>query len=213
MPPDDIMWWVIATLKGGVRKSTTAMLLAFALARSGEDVLVIDGDHGTQGVTDWASKVYAAGGELPFHVMQWAPSLGLLVPFAQKAQQETGARRVIVDVGGEAPEVLRQIILRARLVVSPVGPEDSELARIPATSAIAREARVPMYALLTRVPAPNKGIAREAREHLVSHGHKVLTSEIPQDRETYAHCWGHVPDDIGLYAPLADELRMLEKQA
>lgn len=66
-----VPWRVINILKGGTRKSTTAMLLAFALARTGrEDVLVVDADHGTQGVTDWASHVHAAGDELSFHVVQ-----------------------------------------------------------------------------------------------------------------------------------------------
>src|SRR5690606_3552531 len=119
-----------------------------ALARMGrEDVLVVDADHGTQGVTDWASRVYAAGDELPFHVVQWAPSQGLLVPFIQQAQRDTGAGRVLVDVGGEAPEVLRQVLVQARLVVAPVGPEQGELSRVPATALLTREARVPLYAL------------------------------------------------------------------
>jgi chromosome partitioning protein len=210
MPPDTVPWWLVATLKGGVRKSTTAMMLAFALARTGEDVLVVDADHGTQGVTDWASKVYAAGGELPFDVVQWAPKLGILVKFVQEQQRETGAARVLVDVGGEAPEVLRQVAVRAQLMISPVGPEDGELGRIPATAVIAKEARVPQWALLTRVPAPKKGIAKEAREFLSGDGFSVLETEIPQDRETYAHVWGRIPDDLGMYAPLADELRMWE---
>lgn len=208
-----VPWWVINILKGGTRKSTTAMFLAFALARTGrEDVLVVDADHGTQGVTDWASRVYAAGDELPFHVVQWAPSQGLLVPFIQQAQRDTGAGRVLVDVGGEAPEVLRQVLVQARLVVAPVGPEQGELSRVPATALLTREARVPLYALLSRVPAPGLGIAREARKYLTGEGLDVLQNEVPQDRETYAHVWGTVPDDLGQYGPLADELRMREAE-
>ncbi|WP_106403782.1 nucleotide-binding protein [Actinocorallia populi] len=61
--------WLISTLKGEVRKSTSAMMLGFALADRGEEVLIVDADHGTQGVTDWASRVYADEGELPFHVI------------------------------------------------------------------------------------------------------------------------------------------------
>ena len=210
----DVPWWVINILKGGARKSTSAMFLAFALAESGDDdVLVVDADHGTQGVTDWATRVYTDGGELPFHVVQWAPSQGLLVPFAQRAAREVGARRVIVDVGGEAPEVLRQVILAARLVLAPVGPEQGELSRVPATALIARDAQVPLYALLTRVPAPGRGIAREARKYLVGEGLSVLEAEVPQDRETYAHVWGTVPETVGAYAAVAEELRKLEEGA
>jgi hypothetical protein len=78
---------------------------------------------GTQGVTDWATRVYAAGGELPFHVAQWTPRLGLLVPFIQQQARETLAARIVVDVGGEAPEVLRQVMMTATMVITPTGPD------------------------------------------------------------------------------------------
>lgn len=210
MAPNPVPWWVVNILKGGARKTTTVMFLAFALAKSGEDVLVVDADHGTQGVTDWGTRVYASGGELPFDVVQWAPSQGLLVPFVQQAQKDTGAKRVLIDVGGEAPEVLRQVILKARLVVAPVGAEQGELGRVPATALLVKEAGIPLYALLTRVPSPGLGSAKEARNHLTAEGYPVLVNEIRQDRETYAHVWGTVPTNLGMYGPLADELRMLE---
>src|SRR5690606_1115935 len=98
MPNQKPPLWLISMLKGGVTKSTTATMLALALARRGEEVLIVDADHGTQGVTDWASRVYADGGEMPVHVAQWSPGLGLLVPFVQRQRKETGAGRVIVDV-------------------------------------------------------------------------------------------------------------------
>jgi len=198
--------WLISTLKGGVRKSTSAMMLGFALAERGEEVLIVDADHGTQGVTDWATRVYADDGELPFHVIQWAPSQGLLVPFAQRAAKETKATRVLVDVGGEAPEVLRQVVLVADLVLSPAGPEQGELARVPATASIVAPTGVPMLALLTRVPSPGVGIAKAARDYLTGEGHRVAGTEIPQNRDAYAHVWGSVPSSPGAYVALADEL-------
>ena len=202
--------WLIAMLKGGSRKSTTVMMLAFGLAARGEDVLVVDADHGTQGVTDWATRVYAAGGALPFHVVQWTPRMGLLVPFIQQQQRETGARRILVDVGGEAPEVVEQIVLAASRVITPVGPEQGELARLPATAAIVAPTRVPMSVLLTRVPVRGGGAARDARRDLIANGYDVLDTEIEQQRERYAHVWGTVPADLGSYADLADELLKAE---
>lgn len=211
MPQDHIPIWVIAMLKGGARKSTTAMMLSMALAKLGEDVLAVDADHGTQGVTDWATRVYAAGGELPFHVVQWTPRLGLLLPFVQQQQRETGARRIIVDVGGEAPEVLRQIVLAAAFVIAPAGAEQGELSRVPATDSIVRPSGVPMAVLLTRVPTPGAGSARDARRDLTADGHRVLSTEIEQNRDRYAHVWGTVPDDLGAYDRLADELLTAER--
>jgi chromosome partitioning protein len=198
-------------LKGGSRKSTTTMMLAFGLASRRHEVLVIDADHGTQGVTDWATRVYAAGGELPFHVSQWTPRLGLLVPFIQQQAQETRASRVLVDVGGEAPEVLRQVVLAASMVVTPTGPEQGELGRLPATAAIVRETHVPQSVLLTRVPAIGRGASRDARRDLTEAGYDVLNTEVPHNRGRYADIWGTVPEDLGAYDALADELLEREK--
>jgi hypothetical protein len=198
--------WLIAMLKGGSRKSTTAMELAFALAARGEDVLVIDADHGTQGVTDWATRVYAADSELPFHVAQWTPRMGLLVPFVQQQTRETLAQRVLVDVGGEAPEVLKQVVLIATRVIAPAGPEQGELARLPATAAIVNPTGVRMSVLLTRVPSPGRGAARDARRDLADSGYDVLSTEIEHNRTRYADIWGTVPADRGSYDALADEL-------
>ena len=203
--------WVVSTLKGGTRKSTTAIMLAFALASRHHDVLVIDADHGTQGVTDWATRVYADGAELPFHVVQWTPRLGLLVPFIQQQASETVADRVLVDVGGEAPEVLRQVVLMATMVISPAGPEQGELARLPATAEIVRPTGVPQLVLLTRVPVIGRGSARDARQDLADAGYDVLSTEVPQHRERYADIWGTVPQDLGAYGALTGELLEAEK--
>jgi len=196
--------WLIAILKGGCRKSTTAMMLAFVLAKRGYEVLVIDADAGTQGVTDWASRVYADGGELPFHVHQWTPRLGLLVPFVQAKQRETGATIVLIDVGGEAPEVLKQAILLSDQVITPVGAEQGELGRVAPTAALI-DGR-PQRILLNRVPAVGVGAAKAVRELLVKDKYTVLHTEIPQNRDAYAHVWATVPDEFGAYEKLADEM-------
>ncbi len=196
-------------LKGGARKSTTAMMLAFELARRGINVLVVDADPKTQGVVDWATQVYAAGAELPFHVVQWAPSQGLLVPFVLKAQKETGATIVLVDVGGEAPDVLSQAVAIGDRVISPIGAERGELGRVPATAAVVDSAGVPMDVLLTKVPDPGRGAAKEARELLVDQlRRRVLRTETPRNLTLYADVWGTIPETTGVYADLADELEL-----
>ena len=202
---DKVPVWLISMLKGGVCKSTTVMMLAFALADSGKNVLVVDADHGTQGVTDWASRVYAQGDELPFDVVQWAPSLGLLMPFLQKSVNQISPDVALIDVGGEAPEVLRQIVLAADRVISPVGSETGEISRMPATASIIRPTGVTWDLLLTRVPAPGLGRARLARRELESEGYSVLTTEIPRNLEVYSDVWGTLATP-GVYADLADEL-------
>lgn len=199
--------WLVAILKGGCRKSTTAMMLAFALARQDVDVLVIDADAGTQGVTDWSSRVYAGGDELPFDVIQWSPRAGLLVPFIQQAQRDTGAAIVIVDVGGEAPEVIKQAVLIADRVITPVGAEQAELGRVEPTASLVRSAGKPMSIVLNRVPVPGAGAAAAAREALTGDGYHVLATEVGQNGTLYAHCWGTVPTELGAYEKLATELQ------
>lgn len=202
----DRQTWLIATLKGGTRKTTTTMNLAFGLARRGRDVLVIDADYGSQGVTDWGSKVYASGAELPFDVSQWTPSFGLLVPFIQQQARKVGAGYVLVDVGGEAPDVLSQVIMIADLVLSPVGPEEAEIGRLPATVSLVKSSGVPHRVVLTRVPVPGRGAARDAREGIEVGGLRVLATEIEHNRAKYADAWGTVPADLGAYDRLTDEL-------
>lgn len=197
--------WLVVTLKGGTRKTTTAMLLAFELAARGLNVLVIDADYGSQGVTDWGTLVYANGGELPFDVAQWTPSLGLLVAFVQKQAKETSADYVIMDFGGEAAEVLKQAIVIADRVISPVGPEQGEMDRLPATHALTAGVRHDV--LLTRVPAVGRGAARDARAFITGEQKlTVLATEIEHNRERYANIWGTVPADRGAYTALTDEL-------
>jgi cellulose biosynthesis protein BcsQ len=199
--------WLIATLKGGTRKTTTAMLLAFELAARDHTVLVIDADYGSQGVTDWGTLVYAGGRELPFDVVQWAPGLGLLVPFIQKQAKESGADYVLVDVGGEAPDVIAQGVTIAERVLSPVGPEQAEMDRLPATYALIASSGVRHDVLLTRVPVEGKGAARDAREFIEGkQGLRVLRTEVEHNRERYANIWGTVPASRGAYKSLADEL-------
>ena len=198
--------WVIAMLKGGTRKTTTTMELAFGLARRSRDVLVIDADWRSQGVTDWGSKVYAAGGELPFDVSQWSPALGLLVPFVQQQARRLQPSHVLVDVGGEDPEAVAQIMMIAKRVISPVGPEEAETSRLPATRMLVEPSGVPMSVLLTRVPSPGKGLAAGARRGIERGGLHVLATEIEHNRDRYANVWGTVPEDLGAYDPLTDEL-------
>jgi len=107
--------------------------------------------------------------------------------------------------------VLRQVVLAASMVVTPAGPEQGELARLPATAAIVRPTRIPQAVLLTRVPAAGRGAARDARRDLTDEGYDVLSTEIPQNREKYADIWGTVPDDTGAYDALAAELLEREK--
>jgi chromosome partitioning protein len=198
--------WLVSTLKGGVRKSTTAIFLAFVMAKRGHDVLVIDADSSTQGVTDWATRVYKAGGSLPFDVVQWAPTVDILVPFVVKKAADVEPDLVIIDVGGEASAVVKQAAGLADVVVSPTGAEQAEIGRVSATQVVLAEEGLRTNVLLTRVPEPGKGAARDTRNAFAKAGFNVLAAEVRQNRDMYAHVWGTELEDHGVYEDVADEL-------
>lgn len=197
----------VAYLKGGVRKTTSVVFLAYTFAQRGHTVLVVDADKGTQGVVEWASDLIAADKELKFHVRQWSPDSGLLVSFIKEQARATGATIVLVDVGGEDPDSVGKAAKVADLVLSPVGCEKAELKRMGATVATVKgEGDVPHYVLLTRVPQPGKGTAREVREMLAAGGVSVFKTEITHNKDRYSHVFGDEPGDLGEYAELANEL-------
>jgi cellulose biosynthesis protein BcsQ len=203
--------WTVAMLKGGVRKTTTAWFLASALAKFGFTPACLDADPGTQGVTDWATRIVVETGAvdaLPFDVAQWTARYGLLVPFIQQQQATHLNSHILVDVGSEVPEVVRQAAAWSTLAILPVGAEQAELARLSATSDLVKDAGVlvPQIVVLTRVPQPGKGAAKAVRAMLEQEGYRVAATEIPHNRDVYAHPFGMLLADLGAYADLAQEL-------
>lgn len=211
----DYRVWLFGMLKGGVRKTTSTMFTAFELAarNPGVDVLVVDADPGTQGGSEWGTRVYAAGGELPCHFAQWTHGLGLLAPYVADQVKRTGARRVLVDVGGELDQVLGQAASIADRVIVPVGPEAAELARVePTWSVLAKFNRTPVAGvLLNKVPRVREGSSVAARDALVAAGYQVYDTEIPRLMDPYVTAFGTVPTDRGAYVQLVDELLRLDR--
>lgn len=201
--------WLTAMLKGGARKTTTTMFLAFALAYD-HNVLVVDADMGTQGVMDWSGSFYADNPNLslPFDVVQYSRGEGHLWPYVQRVAREHESTLVIIDSGSEDPLTVREAARRANLVISPVGPDQAELGRVEPTVTTIRAVApdVAHVCLLTRVPVVGAGVALAAREQLRAWGYRVLSSEVPHHRALYESVWGSVPEELGAYAAVAGEL-------
>ncbi len=223
---------VVSTLKGGPGKTTTTMMLAFSLVARGRRVLVIEADTKTQGVTDWTNDVKANYGGLPTNLLVaiWRGQDfdGPLGKFARAAEAEHQPDVVLVDTGGEHPDVFMSAGLYAQRLISPVGAQKGELRRVYATvekaAEIDEESELRMSVVLTRVEVPKKGLAADARDFLdgtlaaeeaargvpedqrTGHELYVHESEIPRKYSAYGEVWGTVPDEFGAYADLAREI-------
>ncbi|MFI9507223.1 ParA family protein [Nocardia sp. NPDC052566] len=217
---------LIATLKGGPGKTTSAVLLAIAMAQQGLRVAVICADTRTRGATDWCQEAERLGYQLPFELYIWKEGTTPLSKFARDVEAQSQADVIIVDTGGEQPEAFTHGCLFADILICPVGPMKAELRRLVPTymSAYAvNESGSPIEinVLLTRVPAPGKGRAFTAREDLTKNlvddtgtpdpdtpyslGLNVLTTEIIRNI-AYDDVYGTVPEDPGDYTDLAKEL-------
>lgn len=221
-----ILRLLIATLKGGPGKTTTAVLLAVGLVRMGRKVVVICADTRTRGATDWVQEAERLGYTVPFQLAIWHDTDGPLSEFARKIERETDADAVIIDTGGEQPETFVHGCMYAQRLICPVGPMDGELRRIVETYRHARAVQtsgsaLEISVLLTRCPQPGKGKAKQAREDLSADmtdddgnlnpdkpyalGLNVLATEITR-AVAYDEFYGTIPDDLGEYDQLAKEM-------
>jgi chromosome partitioning protein len=155
----------MASFKGGVGKSTSAVHLAAHLAQSAKTLLV-DGDP-NRSVTRWASQ-----GRLPFTV----------VSEAQAAMHARHYEHIVIDTKARPdPEDLREIATGCHLLVLPCTPDplsvDALLATVKALRGLGNDR---FRVLLTIVPPrPNKD-GSKAREALLEAGLPLFTAQIPR---------------------------------
>jgi chromosome partitioning protein len=217
---------LVATLKGGPGKTTSAILLAIALARRDIKVLVICADTRTRGATDWVQEAQRVGYTVPFQLAIWHDHDGPLYDFASRAETQTGAQVVIIDTGGEQPEAFLHGCMYADWLISPVGPMRGELRRIVETvrhaqAVISSGSTLRISVLLTRCPQPGLGKAKKARTELSTDlrdpegnydpdvpyalGLDVLDTEITR-AVAYDEFVCTIPEDVGEYQQLAEEI-------
>lgn len=219
---------LIATLKGGPGKTTTAVLLAIALARRGYKVTLICADTRTRGATDWVQDALRQNYIVPFKLAIWHTNDGPLADYASAVEAQTGADIVIIDTGGEQAEAFAYGCLYANRLISPVGPMRGELRRLVETvrhamSASSHGSPLDISVLLTRCPQKGMGKAKKAREELISTpedpekpdpdipwmlGLHVLNTEISR-AVAYDEVNCTIPDDVGEYDDLAGEVLAL----
>ncbi|NEY92265.1 ParA family protein [Tabrizicola oligotrophica] len=105
---------VLASPKGGVGKSTCAVLLASEFARMGADVTVLDCDP-NKSMSRWAAHGTPSGVRLQRDVGR-----SEIVPAIRQADGD--GRIVIVDLEGVASQLVSRAISQADLVIVPMQP-------------------------------------------------------------------------------------------
>src|SRR5690348_8517562 len=92
---------ILGSLKGGVGKSTSAWMLAWALARrTGEPTLAVCADPKSQTLADSYRVCQGGGVKVPFYLLQWPTHEGL-VDGVLAEMAKVGARNLVLDTGGE----------------------------------------------------------------------------------------------------------------
>jgi chromosome partitioning protein len=127
----------VGNVKGGVGKTTLAVNLAIALARSNRDVLLIDGDE--QGTA-------AAFTELRAREKKGPPGYTAVALHGAniRTQVRQLARKyadIVIDVGGRDTGSLRAALTVADVVLIPVKPRSFDLWGVDQTADLVREAR------------------------------------------------------------------------
>lgn len=156
-----VMILTVASFKGGVAKTTTAIHLAAYLSTK-SDPLLIDGDP-NQAVTGWQKR-----GELPFKV----------VDEGQAAKYAPNFSQIIIDTQARPkPEDLEALASGCDLLILPTTPDALSLEALTLTVASLKAIGTERFKVLLTIvpPRPNKD-GEEARAMLQEAGLPVLNN-------------------------------------
>ena len=164
---------VMASPKGGVGKSTCAVLLASEFARMGAEVTVLDCDP-NKSLTRWASHGTPKGVTLLSEIGR-----AEIVPTIRGADGD--GRIVVVDLEGVASQLVSRAISQADLVIVPMQPTALDAERGSEALALVREEeealgrKIRHAVVLTKTSAAVKSrVQKELEEQLRGAGIDVI---------------------------------------
>ena len=148
--------YTVASFKGGVGKTTTAVHLAAYLAESG-DAILIDGDP-NRSATGWAKR-----GQLPFEVVDERQA-----PYRLSSSKP---EHIVIDTQARPSEEDLQNLVRGDLLILPTTPDALSLDALFQTIGVLKKFDATKFRILLTVvpPAPRK-TGEKAREALLDMG-------------------------------------------
>lgn len=179
---------VVANLKGGSTKTTTAAFVAHALAEAGLTVLCVDADGENESLLSWSE----AG--------EWSiPVIGMPVADLHRKLPGIAGDRyeaVVIDTPPmkERRGVVASALRIATHVLVPMAPTGMEYARIPAIRELVEEAGVlaatpPQLAVVLTRTVSNAASTDVYRQMLTGDGVRVLGPTVGR-LERYAQAFG-----------------------
>jgi cellulose biosynthesis protein BcsQ len=193
----------VCGLKGGLGKSTAAVMFARTLQLSGRSVTCVDADPKSQSIYDW-NKL--AGGALPFAVEVW-PS----VRVGELVAERVTTQDTVIDTGGDTEEILASAVAVSTHVVMVTTPRKADVRRLAATYKAVRNAADDagvsprVFLLLTMCDTRRAAYNAQIAQQLSDAGLPLLGMRVPT-LSAYADAYGTVPRDGGLYADVLGEM-------
>lgn len=202
----------VGYLKGGTAKSTTAVLLALAIAReTGERVALLDTDQANATTTMWR-RVAADDWPESVTVERWTEDGDESAANACTRLLETH-RHLVVDTGPGGHAILPDVLTVAKHFVCPVPASPAEVMSLRPTLTVAAHAAAnhgaELHVLLTKIDRRTRE-DRDVREQMDDMGLPVMAADVSL-RKRYRDAVGTAPEDVGEYAAVLAELTTDER--
>lgn len=199
----------VVNLKGGSGKTTTAVFLAHAFQKLGENVALVDADPQAS-AADWAELVDEEGGAWPVQYLRM-PEKTIHKRLSQILPNDITLAIIDSPPFEEQRGIVTSVLRASDFAIIAMGPTMIELKRtLDIWNVIEdldpmRDTPLRTHVLFNRV-IPNASSTSVIQGELESLGHEVLSARVPR-REQYAQAYGESVTDLGTYFDAALELR------